>query len=102
MPTRCCWWRDGLSLLDQVIAYVGDGRITRDIVSEVLGIADRSLLVDLARAVLGHDAGKTLRILAAAAERGLDMGQLSRAFLGLLRDIEVVARVSEPADLVDA
>jgi len=94
--------RDGLSLLDQVIAYVGDGRISADIVSEVLGIADRSLLVDLARAVLAHDAARTLRILAAAAERGLDMGQLSRAFLGLLRDIEVVARVSDPADLVDA
>ena len=94
--------RDGLSLLDQVIAYVGDGRLTAEVVSEVLGIADRSLLVDLARAVLAHDAGKTLRILAAASERGLDLGQLGRAFLALLRDIEVVARVAEPADLVDA
>jgi len=38
----------------------------------------------------------------AAAERGLDLGQLARAFLGLLRDIEVVARVPEPGDLIDA
>ena len=73
--------RDGLSLLDQVIAYVGDAAISRDIVSEVLGVADRSLLVDLARHVLDRDVAATLRLLAAAVERGLDLGQLARAFL---------------------
>ena len=102
--------RDGLSLLDQVIAYVGNvagsdnvaGKITRDVVSEVLGVADRSLLVDLARAILNRDVATTLRALAAAAERGLDLGQLARSFLSLLRDIEIVAKVSDPQDLVEA
>lgn len=96
--------RDGLSLLDQVIAYVGDAAISREVVSEVLGIADRTLLVDLARSIVGRDVAATLRLLAAAIERGLDLGQLARAFLGLLRDIEVVARVggSELGDLIDA
>jgi DNA polymerase III subunit gamma/tau len=101
--------RDGLSLLDQVIAYLGAGgdgapspTLGRDVVSEVLGVADRSLLTEIARAVLGRDAATTLRRLAAAAERGLDLGQLARAFLSLLRDIEVVARVPDPEDLVDA
>ncbi|MBC8133276.1 MAG: DNA polymerase III subunit gamma/tau, partial [Deltaproteobacteria bacterium] len=110
--------RDGLSLLDQVIAYVGAGAasdstaadveasaaatITRQIVSEVLGVADRSLLVELAGAVLARDPASALRTIAAAAERGLDLGQVSRSFLGLLRDIEVVARVPEPEDLIDA
>jgi len=96
--------RDGLSLLDQVIAYVGDATISRDVVSEVLGVADRSLLVELARHVLDRDVASTLRLLAAAVERGLDLGQLARAFLSLLRDIEVVARVggADLADLVDA
>ena len=78
------------------------GRITRDVVSEVLGVADRSMLVDLARAVLDRDVAATLRSLAAAAERGLDLGQLARSFLALLRDIEIVAKVSEPQDLVEA
>ena len=96
--------RDGLSLLDQVIAYVGDAAITRDVVSEVLGVADRTLLVDLARHALERDVAATLRLLAAAVERGLDLGQLARAFLGLLRDIEVVARVGggDLGDLIDA
>ena len=96
--------RDGLSLLDQVIAYVGEAAVSRDVVSEVLGVADRSLLVELARHVLDRDVAATLRLLAAAVERGLDLGQLAHAFLSLLRDIEVVARVGggELADLVDA
>ncbi|MBC8131893.1 MAG: hypothetical protein H7X95_02855, partial [Deltaproteobacteria bacterium] len=76
--------------------------LTRQIVSEVLGVADRSLLVELAGAVLARDPASALRTIAAAAERGLDLGQVSRSFLGLLRDIEVVARVPEPEDLIDA
>ena len=110
--------RDGLSLLDQVIAYlgVGDGGgagsheranasgalITQAVVSEVLGVADRPLLVMMARATLDRDVAAALRSLAAAAERGLDLGQLARSFLSLLRDIEVVSRVQVPDDLVEA
>jgi DNA polymerase-3 subunit gamma/tau len=94
--------RDGLSLLDQVIAYGGDARLTRDVVAEVLGIADRRLLVALAGHVLARDAGETLRTLARAADGGVDLGQLARAFLGFLRDLEIAARVPDAGDLVDA
>jgi DNA polymerase-3 subunit gamma/tau len=94
--------RDGLSLLDQVIAYVGDAKLTRAVVADVLGVADRRLLVELAGHVLERDAGATLRALARAADGGVDLGQLARAFLGFLRDLEIVARVKDADDLVDA
>ncbi|HVZ73799.1 MAG TPA: DNA polymerase III subunit gamma/tau, partial [Polyangia bacterium] len=94
--------RDGLSLLDQVIAYAGDATLTRDVVADVLGVADRRLLVEIAGGVLARDAGETLRSLARAADRGVDLGQLARAFLGFLRDLEIVARVKDAGDLVDA
>jgi len=94
--------RDSLSLLDQVIAYVGSETLTRDIVAEVLGVADRRVLVELAGAVLDRDAGAALRILARSADVGVDLGQLARAFLGFLRDLEIVGRVADAADLVDA
>src|SRR5438034_660125 len=64
--------RDGLSLLDQVIAYVGDAKLTRDVVADVLGVADRRLLVELAGHVLARDTGETLRSLSRAADRGVD------------------------------
>ena len=48
-----------------------------------------------------------LRLIARAADRGVDFGELGRSFLGFLRDLEVIARVSgakgtDVADLVDA
>jgi DNA polymerase III subunit gamma/tau len=94
--------RDGLSLLDQVIAYVGAETLTRPIVAEVLGIADRRLFVELAGFILARDAGQALRALARAADGGIDLGQLARAFLGFLRDLEIVSRVTDAQDLVDS
>jgi DNA polymerase III subunit gamma/tau len=94
--------RDALSLLDQVIAYVGDAPLTRDVVADVLGVADRRLLVELAGAVLARDTGATLRLIARAADRGVDLAQLARAFLSFLRDLEIAARVTDARDLIDA
>jgi DNA polymerase-3 subunit gamma/tau len=94
--------RDGLSLLDQVIAYVGTEPLTAEVVADVLGIADRRLLVELAGAVVGRDPATALRLLARATDRGVDVSQLARAFLAFLRDLEIAARVGDPRDLIDA
>jgi DNA polymerase-3 subunit gamma/tau len=99
--------RDALSLLDQTIAYVGTERLTAEVAADVLGVADRQLLVALAGAVLDRDAATALRLIGRAVDRGVDLGQLGRAFLGFLRDLEVAASVKpvagvELGDLVDA
>ncbi len=99
--------RDGLSLLDQTIAYVGTERLTAEIAADVLGVADRQLLVGLATAVLDRDGASALRLIARAVDRGVDLGQLGRAFLQFLRDLEVASSVKpvggvELADLIDA
>jgi DNA polymerase-3 subunit gamma/tau len=51
--------RDGLSLLDQAIALT-DARITERAVRDMLGIADRGLVLDLLECVLRGDAGEAL------------------------------------------
>src|SRR4051794_3332805 len=100
--------RDALSLLDQAIAYAAPETLTAEVTADVLGVADRRLLVELAAAALDRDAGAALRLVARAADRGVDFGELGRSFLGFLRDLEVIARVSgggtkvDVADLVDA
>ena len=94
--------RDGLSLLDQVLAYVGKEKLTRERIAEVLGVADRSLLFHLAGTVLERDVASALRALANAVERGVDLVQLSRSFLGLLHDLEIVSLVPDAANLIDA
>jgi len=103
--------RDALSLLDQAIAYVAPETLTAEVTADVLGVADRRLLVELAGAALDRDAGTALRLIARAADRGVDFGELGRSFLGFLRDLEVIARVGgggsgkagvDVSDLVDA
>jgi DNA polymerase III subunit gamma/tau len=94
--------RDGLSLLDQVVAYVGRETLTREKVAEVLGVADRSLLFQLAGKVLARDVAATLRLVADAVDRGVDLMQTARAFLGFLHDIEILAAVPDADDLIDA
>jgi DNA polymerase-3 subunit gamma/tau len=105
--------RDALSLLDQTIAYVGTERLTAEVTADVLGVADRRLLVELAGAVLARDPAAALRLIARGVDRGVDLGELGRSFLGFLRDLEVVACVQaagggakgggiELGDLVDA
>ncbi len=63
--------RDGLSLLDQAIARGGDG-IAEGAVRDMLGIADRGLVLDLLETVLRGDAGDALKRMTALYEGGAD------------------------------
>jgi DNA polymerase-3 subunit gamma/tau len=94
--------RDALSLLDQVIAYVGKDKITRERVAEVLGVADQRLHVALLEAVLARDAAAALRHLNQAGDRGVDLAQLARSFLAYLHDVEIAGLVADPGDILDA
>jgi DNA polymerase-3 subunit gamma/tau len=94
--------RDSLSLLDQVIAFVGDATITRERVAEVLGVADQRLHVALLEAILARDPGRALRQLDQALDKGVDLLQLGRSFLGYVHDVEIAGLVADPGDLLDA
>jgi DNA polymerase-3 subunit gamma/tau len=63
--------RDGLSILDQAIALGGD-RITADIVRDMLGLADRGLVLDVMEAVLDGRIAEALGLMDRAHERGAD------------------------------
>ena len=65
-------------------------------------MADRRLLTGVYQAVLARDAAGALRALADAVDRGVDLAQLARAFLGFIHDVEVATLVSDARDLVDA
>jgi DNA polymerase-3 subunit gamma/tau len=95
--------RDGMSLLDQVLAWVGiDGdKLTAEGVARVLGVADRSVLHGLAAALVDGDAHACLRTIHDLAQQGYDLPHVARDFLAHLRDL-VVAKVSkDPAGLLD-
>jgi DNA polymerase-3 subunit gamma/tau len=99
--------RDAMSLLDQVIAYSGT-KMTADDVAKVLGVADRKVMHDLSRAVLGGDPKGAVDVVTQIAEQGFDLLHVARDFMRHLRNL-VVAKVSSAedrkvtiADLADA
>jgi DNA polymerase-3 subunit gamma/tau len=94
--------RDALSLCDQIISYVGEGKIEEKQVAEVLGVADRSLTRGLVRALATGDAGAALSAVEAALDRGVDEVQLARAIVRYLRDLAVLQVAPDRTELVDA
>ena len=101
--------RDSLSLLEQVLAVGGVGADesgnavgSAKAAAEALGVADRSLVIDLGRAILARDGAGALALVGAACERSVDFRQLSHALLSHLRDLVIARVVSDPAPLIEA
>jgi DNA polymerase-3 subunit gamma/tau len=63
--------RDALSILDQAIAY-GGGKVEATAVQQMLGLADRTRIVDLFEHVMAGDASAALAEIAAQYEAGAD------------------------------
>jgi DNA polymerase-3 subunit gamma/tau len=74
--------RDGLSLLDQALSLAG-GKVTEDIVREMLGIADRGLVFDLLETVMKGDAAGALQKMSALYDGGADPAMVLQELLEL-------------------
>jgi DNA polymerase-3 subunit gamma/tau len=92
--------RDAMSLLDQVIAWGGE-ELLGDDVSRVLGVASRSVLHDLAGALVAGNAQRCLEVVAELSDQGYDVVHAARDFLSLLRDLVVGKVCNEPGPLLD-
>ena len=95
--------RDAMSLLDQVIAWVGvsGDRITPEGVAKVLGVADRLVLHRLAEALIAGDPAACLRIVGELAQEGYDLPHVARDILAHLRDLVVAKVCDDPGALLD-
>ncbi len=93
--------RDSLSLLDQVLASHPE-KLTQEVVSSVLGIADRRLVFQLGQAIIDRNPENILSLIQLAHQRSYDLVQLSKSLLSYLRDLLVVRLVEKPASLLDA
>ncbi len=78
--------RDGLSLLDQAIALSGD-HVAAATVQEMLGLADRTLVLDALEAALEGDAAALLGHLDRAHERGAEPGVILSDMLDLVHTL---------------
>src|SRR5215213_7479815 len=85
--------RDGLSILDQAIAF-GSGKVSASEVRDMLGLADRGRIRRLLETVLAGDSSAALTQLDEAHELGIDPTQLLR---GLMESLHSATRAKARA-----
>ncbi len=89
--------RDGLSLLDQAIAY-GGGKVLVDDVYAMLGSLSRDLVYPLIDAIVVGDAAALLASLDNLASRSPNWSDLLGEIIGLLQRIAIAQFVPEAVD----
>lgn len=89
--------RDGLSLLDQAIAYAG-GSITLDAVRAMLGTIDQSTLVRVLDAIAARDARVALAIADEMNERSVSLAQAMRDLASVLHRVALIQQIDSVAD----
>ena len=90
--------RDGLSALDQVIAFAG-GAVSAEDVATVLGLVRRDLLLEIVDTVAREDAASVFDLAGRVIEAGYDLRLVCRELARIVRDLMVV-RI-DPSRLAD-
>jgi DNA polymerase-3 subunit gamma/tau len=80
--------RDGQSIFEQA-AVSGDGRITADLVEEMLGLVGTEAAIDIAVSVASGGAGEAIGKFSALLSRGADLKFLYLSLVDVLRDAAV-------------
>jgi DNA polymerase-3 subunit gamma/tau len=89
--------RDGLSILDQAIAF-GGGQVREEEVKSMLGVVAQDRLPGMLRLVADNDAVALVRAIAQAAEQSPDFSALLKDMLLLLHRIALYQVAPEAAD----
>src|SRR4051812_6906037 len=87
--------RDGLSILDQVLASAGEDGVTREAAAGLLGVTPDTLLDDVVDAFAARDAGAVFAAVDLVMERGHDPRRFAQDVLERLRDLVVLDAVPD-------
>lgn len=89
--------RDSLSLTDQAIA-VGNGNVSTEIVSQMLGLLDENQPIELVQALSLADGEKAMKVLQDVAEKGVDWQQLLSDVAETLHQIAMLQLLPQKGD----
>jgi DNA polymerase-3 subunit gamma/tau len=93
--------RDGLSLLDRLVAASADGRITEALLAEVLGLPDTALVRGVSSAIGSGDARGALAAAGALLEGGSSVEQALELLADRFRTLMVAAVCGADSELVE-
>jgi len=89
--------RDGLSLLDQAIAY-GAGSIKVEDVTSMLGSFDSTLVTSLVDKLISDDAHGVMQMLAKLTEQVPDLNGVLKAILNILHGIALYQKIPDACE----
>jgi DNA polymerase-3 subunit gamma/tau len=90
--------RDGLSILDQVLASAGAEGVTREGAAQLLGVTPDTLLDDVIDAFAAHDGAAVFGTVDRVMESGLSPRRFVEDVLQRLRDLVVLAAVPDAVE----
>ncbi|REF27137.1 DNA polymerase-3 subunit gamma/tau [Xenorhabdus cabanillasii] len=90
--------RDALSLADQAIA-LGGGKLTAEIVSQMLGTLDDEQPLEMIEALVRADGQKLMALVDQVAARGMDWENLLVEMLSLLHRIAMIQLLPQQPDI---
>ena len=90
-------FRDALGTLEQLVTY-GGREVRTDDVLEILGVADAELVLDVAEALVEHDARAALLAVERLSGSGRDLTQFMRDLAAHLRHLFVVQTLGDVPD----
>lgn len=93
--------RDGLSLLDQCIAFYLGQKLTYDKVLEVLGAVDVEVFSRLLKHVLKGEVVQCIELLEKMIVDGREIGQMVLDFTWYLRNLLLVKTSEDATDIID-
>jgi DNA polymerase-3 subunit gamma/tau len=90
--------RDAQSLLEQILSYAGPASTEKEsrveieeyLLEDILGVAPRTILYEISKAVIHAEPGRCLELVAKVAQDGLDMARLCRDLVEHFRNLLVV------------
>jgi DNA polymerase-3 subunit gamma/tau len=92
--------RDGLSLLDQVVAGA-DGVIDEGVVVAAFGLVRSELFIELNEAIVTHDSARALRLVADLADGGQSLEAFARGVVSNFRNLMILKIDPDLAPMVD-
>lgn len=92
--------RDGLSVMERVIAANGNSITAKDI-TDVLGISSIESVFELTDAIADGDAAETIAVLDRTLAEGKELAQIASAMLSHMRSLMLAKLSPEPEKLID-
>jgi DNA polymerase-3 subunit gamma/tau len=92
--------RDALSLLDQITAFAGEKVAEQDVIT-ALGLVDRQFLFDFVNAAAEADRRKSLLLVKALFDGGIDVGDFVSELVEHLRALVILVTDENASDLLN-